>query len=172
MISGLMTSSEKAQLLRMRAHAKGYLADGRKLQQMTFATSDGGYLLQLIGFEVLLKAALRVHGTKAAETHRYRALFRSLPQEVQDRLLDKANSRFGPHANFSNLDTLLDTWSSNFVKLRYAYESYEGMSAEESARRGEDWIAAGARIEDADFQYYPLELQALTEALLEELPAA
>lgn len=167
-----MTSSEKAQLLRMRAHARGYLADASILQQMTFAASDGGYLLQLIGFEVLLKAALRVHGIQPGPTHQYRALFQTLPQAVQDRLLAHASGRFDPHANFSNLAALLDTWSSNFVKLRYAYEAYEGMSAEESVRRGADWIAAGARTEDADFQYYPLELQALAEALLDELPTA
>jgi len=30
-------------------------------------------------------------------------------------------------------------------------------------------MAAGARTEEADFRYYPMELQALTEALIEEL---
>ena len=164
-----MTSSEKAQLLRMRAHAKGYLADARILQRMTFGSSDGGYLLQLIGFEVLLKAVLRLNGTMSGASHKYRPLFHALPKHVRDRLLASAGARFGSHADFSNLDALLDAWSSNFVNLRYAYEAYEGMTAEESAKQGEDWIAAGAKTEDADFQYYPLELQALTEALQEEL---
>jgi hypothetical protein len=43
------------------------------------------------------------------------------------------------------------------------------MGPEEVAKRGTDWIAAGAKTEEADFKYYPMELQALTEALIEEL---
>jgi len=153
----------------MRDHAQGYLADASSLQQMLVAESDGAYLLQLIAFEILLKAVSRAHGRPPAPNHRYEQLFDTLPREVQVRLCAAARGRFGPHANLSDLPSLLSTWSSNFVGLRYAFEFYEGQSLEDVARRGAEWMAAGARTEEADFRYYPMELQALTEALIEEL---
>lgn len=154
---------------RMRAHAEGYLADAELLAQQASAVSDGAYLLKLIAFEVLLKAALLKNGTAPARHHKYTPLFDQLPSAARERILAAAASRFGSHTDFRCPPRLLDTWSANFVRLRYAYETYEGMTAEEISTRGEAWLADGAKVEEADFQYHPLELQALTEALLADL---
>jgi len=164
-----MDPGQQASLIRMRDHAQRYLADASFLQQRLVAESDGASLLQLIAFEILLKAVLRAHEGTPTRDHKYTQLFDGLTADIQGRVLAAARARFGPHADFSDLPRLLSTWSSNFVDLRYAYEAYDGMEQEEVAKRSAEWMAAGASIEEADFKYYPMELRALTEALIEEL---
>lgn len=164
-----MDTAQHASLIRMRDHAQRYLADASSLQQMLVAESDGASLLQLIAFEILLKAVQRAHGGTPARDHKYTQLFDGLTADVRCRVLAAARARLGPRADVSDLPRLLSTWSSNFVALRYAYEAYDGMEQEEVDKRSAEWMAAGASIEKADFKYYPMELRALTEALNEEL---
>jgi len=71
--------------------------------------------------------------------------------------------------DLSNLDELLPLYSSNFVKLRYPYERYRGMTEYEYHERGRRWAEAGSPLEEADFVYHPAELGALTHGLMVEI---
>ena len=86
------------------------------------AGSDSAYLLELLAFELLLKATLQINGVKPPTIHSYSKLFALLPSGVRSRLRDTAASRAGPEVDFSNFDDLLDTWGKNFIGLRYPYE--------------------------------------------------
>lgn len=46
----------------------------------------------------------------------------------------------------------------NLVNLRYPYEKYEGLTEKEYLALGEDWVKAGASLEEAHFRYFPEEL--------------
>jgi hypothetical protein len=88
---------------------------------------------------------------------------------VTGRLKSTAAKRMTTAAEYSQLPKLLETWGRNFTELRYPYEKYEGISADEYAARGESWIAGGAQAEKADFIYHPNELYGLTYALEQEV---
>ncbi len=133
------------------------------------AGSDSAYLLELLAFELLLKATLQISGVKPPANHSYSRLFALLPSGVQNRLRDTAISRVGPEVDFSNLGRLLDTWGRNFVSLRYPYEKYEGLTEELYRARGETWLQNGADENAADFVYYPEQLHAFTHALKTEV---
>ncbi len=129
------------------------------------AGSDSAYLLELLAFELLLKATLQIHGVKPPAIYSYSRLFGLLPPGVQRALRDTAASRVGPDVDFSKLDRLLDTWGQNFVRLRYPYEKYEGLTGEQYRARGDMWLQNGAEEDAADFVYYPEQLHAFTHAL-------
>jgi len=133
------------------------------------AGSDSAYLLELLAFELLLKATLQINGKRPPTTHAYSRLFALLPSSTQSRLRDTAAARVGPDVDFSNLDRLLDTWGQNFISLRYPYEKYEGLTEEQYRARGEAWLRNGAAEEAADFVYYPEQLHAFTHALQTEV---
>lgn len=129
--------------------------------------SDSAYLLQLIGFELLLKVVVeRARGTKV-HGHDYLLLFNQLPEENQATVLQLAGEWAGTSALIDHHECILTDLGSNFVKLRYPYEQYSALTMEEYPRVGEDWIARGASNAEAGFQYHPEELRALTLALRE-----
>ncbi len=68
-------------------------------------------------------------------------------------------------AGYSDIGALLDTYSQNFVALRYSYEAYEGLSEDEYARLGAEWLARGAQEAEARFVYHPEELYGLSFAI-------
>ena len=133
------------------------------------AGSDSAYLLELLAFELLLKATLQINGKKPPTTHAYSSLVALLPSSVQSRLRDAATTRVGPDVDFSNLGGLLDTWGQNFISLRYPYEKYEGLTEEQYRARGEEWLRNGADEKAAAFVYHPEQLHAFTHALRTEV---
>lgn len=164
-----MTNHHGANIDRMREAADAYLADAELLSSATNKSSDADHLLQLLAFEILLKAVRLVYNPEPERSHSYRVIFESLPADVQERVLERARARIGQAAGYSNVFTLLGTFEKNFVKLRYSYESYERLNEAEYAAVGATWIAGGAKTEDARFRYYPEELLGLTEALRSEI---
>ena len=154
---------------RMRALAASYVADADLLSTAANRSSHADYLLQLMAFEILLKAVCMAHGQQLRKNHSYKALFQGLPAEVQRKVLEQAGHRLGQGERYSNPVTLFDTYQRNFVALRYSYEPYEGLTAAEVRQRGESWVAAGAKTEEATFQFYPEELFGLIVALGGEL---
>jgi len=100
--------------------------------------------------------------------HNYKRLFCDLPSEQQRRIIEAAKVRMGPHADYSDMPRLLELYSRNFIRLRYPYEAYEGISEEEYLTMGVEWIKAGSPIDDAMFQYFPDELTGLLYALQQE----
>jgi hypothetical protein len=134
--------------------------------------SDSGYLLQLIGFELLLKVVVERATGKQAHGHHYLPLFNQLPEETRSALLRLAGEWAGPSALAHSHESVLEDLGSNFVKLRYPYEKYSSLTAEQYQRLGEDWVARGAANAEADFRYHPEELRALTLALRQLVDAS
>lgn len=149
----------------MREEAAKRLTAARALR-VSFDPSDSAYLLELLGFELLLKLTLETTAHKLAPTHhRYDEIFAALPVDTQTRVLQLAAQRSdlakltGRHLN------VLKDLSRNFVNLRYPYDKYSHMSEAEYAAVGDTWLAAGGDVATADFRYHPEELLALTAAL-------
>jgi HEPN domain-containing protein len=145
--------------------AKDILFDANILKQSFATKSDSAYLMTLLSFELFIKCLLQIQFGKIFKTHDYKELFHKLPDNIQQEIIDFAELQMTTMANFSNLDLLLDTWSSNFIKLRYPYESYKGLSEQEYNNLGEKWLKNGAKNEDATFDYFPNELRGLIYAL-------
>jgi hypothetical protein len=134
--------------------------------------SDGDYLLRLIAFEILLKAVGVAHGTRPKKNHSYAEFFSALPRDAQQRVLDQAQARVGKAVDYTTPEKLLKVFQRNFVALRYSYEAYDRLTADELKAREKSWLENGARIEDATFTYYPEELFGLLFALGVELERA
>lgn len=145
--------------------------DASLLSSSPAARSDSASLLRLLALEILLKATVQIHCGEPSRTHSYRELFGSLPQEVRHRVLQAAGAAAPGVADFSNLDALLETFSANFVQLRYPYEKYEGLTEAEYVELGETWLASGGATTTADFAYHPTELRCLAHALQLEVDA-
>ena len=149
--------------------ARGRLADSRFLSQSIAKQSDADHLLELLAFEILLKAIHLIHTGTPRRSHSYNQLFDALPSEVRSKLVKAAAERMSTSADYSDLPNLLSTFSRNFVNLRYPYEAYEELSAQEYAELGQSWVDRGAREEDATSVYHPDELYGLIHALEEHL---
>ncbi|OKO90743.1 hypothetical protein AC629_04015 [Bradyrhizobium sp. NAS80.1] len=134
--------------------------------------SDSAYLLRLLAFELLLKAALEKATGKSGTHHRYHDLFAQLPSTVQERLLSVASERIGPSALTSDPSGVLKDLGSNFIALRYPYEKYGHMTRSEYEQAGAAWVESGAEVASADYRYHPEELFGLTFALQQHLDAA
>ena len=156
---------ENFQLRLMYRYAKKMLYDADILQRRFDKKSDSAYLIKLLSLELLLKCLLRINFDKVNFVHHYREFFRALPEDVQQAILTIAQDRMSTSADYSNLDMLLDTWSKNFIQLRYPYELYEGLSEEQYDELGLRWAEKGWKNEDAKFVYYPDELRGIIFAL-------
>lgn len=128
--------------------------------------SDSAYLLELLAFELLLKLLFeKTTRSIAPGHHRYVEIFDSLSQAMQDEVVRLAGERVGPSQLSPNFCSVLKDLGSNFVKLRYPFESYSQMTETEYESVGAEWMANGAKEAEADFRYYPEELLGLTTAL-------
>jgi hypothetical protein len=150
---------------RMYDTARGYF---RAVRRLSSSTEDFGFsetMLSILAFEILIKAIRLIEtGESKKDGHQYYKIWRALPKTTRDDLLIYAKQRYGPKADFSELKKLLENWQELFSQGRYSYEKYDGMSKKEVRSRGEAWIAPGAETSEADFAFYPLELNALTLA--------
>jgi hypothetical protein len=149
----------------MRDEAAKRLVAARALRA-SFDASDSAYLLELLGFELLLKLTFETTCQKPAPTHhRYDEIFAALPIDTQARVLRLAAER----SHLADLAAchvnVLKDLGSNFINLRYPYEKYGHLTEEEYLAVGEAWMAAGGDVATADYRYHPEELFALTAAL-------
>jgi len=163
----------------MHDHAKRMLNEARErihdadlLSQNLSRQSDSDAFLRILGFEILLKCAVLVSGTKPARHHKYVRLWDELPPDTQVGILAAARLRMPGHADLSNLDSLLNWYQYIFEKARYHYELYEGYSLQEQRELGELWLSLGAPTEEAVVQYYPNELRCLIHGLEQFIESA
>lgn len=154
----------------MRHEASIRLADSEDLGSRAHRQSDSGYLLELLALEILLKALFRVYVGEPSNSHKYDELYGEIPGPIRARVEASAR-RARPTGNYDAVPTVLKYLGENFVKLRYPYEKYRGMSEAAYLERGEAWIAHGALSGDADYLYYPAELNGLTQGLLSQIDA-
>ena len=149
-------------LVLMHREALRRLADAKVLSDR----GDSAHLLCLIGLELLLKLIHEVTlRRKTTHGHKYELIFRDLPIEIQEEIIKRAGARIGPSALNSGALKILREWGKNFVNLRYPYEKYEGLTEKEYSALGEDWLKAGASLEEAHFRYFPEELFGMVDAL-------
>ncbi|RLW59979.1 MAG: hypothetical protein B6D75_08270 [gamma proteobacterium symbiont of Stewartia floridana] len=146
---------------RMYSEAKSRTNDADILSESIRAESDSASLLRILGFEILLKAAIFTCNLKPKNTHKYYKLWLALPGYAQKQILQKAKERMPGHTDFSDIEKLLNWYQYIFENARYFYELYEGYSLEEQHEIGEFWQEIGAPIEEADVQYFPNELECL-----------
>lgn len=157
------------QIKLMYKEAIGRLHDAEILSKNINRESDSDYLLQLLTFELLLKAVALIHTGRFKEDHNFQQLFESLPGSVRDQLMARATHWSEKSLTKRELQELLVLYSNNFVRLRYPFESYKKMNESEYLDYGKLWVELGAPVEEAEFQYYPEELYGLVKALQEEV---
>lgn len=152
-------------LQRMFDEAKARLHDANVLARSMDTASDSSVLLQILGFEILLKCAIRLSGQTPKQHHDYSKLWLALPGYAQREILQAAKACSPGHTDFSDLDKLLRWYQFVFERARYHYELYEGWTSEEMQEFGRLWAELGTPTEEAVVQYHPEELFCLNEAL-------
>ncbi len=129
-------------------------------------STNSAHLLSLLGFELLLKLVYELtNEERAPQHHKYKVLFANLPPAVRREIEAKARIRVGPSAFEFELDSILEDWTTNFVALRYPYERYSSMSEDEYKCHGANWVARGAKLEEADYRLHPEALFGMVESL-------
>lgn len=147
----------------MLEEASDRIADAGLLQQMPDRRSDSDSIIHVLGFEVLLKAALIAAGVGKQRGHDYVKLWGLLPQPAREEILGGAKDRMSGTADYSDLEAVLKDWRAVFEEARYGYELYE--SSEEMQKEAKAWLDAGAPEHGARIRYRPEELEGLTDGL-------
>lgn len=150
----------------MLRDAQDYLHDATILAESLTAGS-GASQLRVLGLEVLLKAAQCAALGTYQRHHRYRELWEELPSPVRERVLVVAADRYRGHVDLSDVGSLLDDWMFVFTKGRYFFEVNQHLSLAEQQKIGEDWLARGAPLHEAQIRFHPNELMALAEGLID-----
>lgn len=150
---------------RMYDEALRRLSDAAVLTQSLRAQSDSASLLQILGFEVLLKTAVLLTGAAPARSHSYENIWAQLPVNDRAEILNVATARMPGYADLTDVPRLLRAYRYAFEQGRYFYELYEGWSLDQQREYGKLWESIGAPIDEADVQYYPEELTCLIDGL-------
>lgn len=145
------------------------LHDAEILSQRIDRESDSDYLLELLAFELLLKALALVHCGHHHRNHNYQKIFESLPEEVRKKIVKEGARLSGSQISPNRVQFLLNVYGKNFVEMRYPFTPYQEMSEVEYLECGNLWLGSGAHTNEADFQYYPNELYGLTMAMKVEV---
>jgi hypothetical protein len=157
------------QIKLMHKEAVGRVNDANILSKNIDRETDSNYLLELLAFELLLKAVALIHTGKYNENHNYQQLFESLPGPMREKILNRSFHWSQKRIEKRELQNLLVLYKNNFIKLRYPFEAYKNMNEGEYIEYGNLWVELGAPVDEAEFQYYPEELYGLSKALQEEV---
>ena len=166
--------------------ASAYLRAGQCLRTKLEDFGPSGTVLDILAFEILLKALVLAEGKEPNFGHDYGKGWRKLDTGTCARLIEFARMRFAGDSDFRELEKLMKAWTRAFTKHRYDYEENEERSIDEIKRVSKQWFSEelknqlwdGERWnseawkksnETADFAFYPLELRGLTEAIQTEL---
>lgn len=101
------------------------------------------------------------------KTHKYYGMFCSLSRELKRRVLGRAQQVSQVFTIKDRVESLLNTYEYNFIRLRYTYQSYESFSQEEFKEYGNLYAELGFPDGEAEFEYYPEELRGLIIGLRE-----
>ncbi len=142
---------------------KGRYEDGEFLSKKR--NSDSGYLLKLLGFELLLKAALYIDKNKENITHNYKAIYHTLSRDVKAAIISEAKIISQIFDIDERIEKLLENFSDNFIRLRYPFDSYKGFTETEYREYGKLYADLGCPDHESEFEYYPEELRGLFLAL-------
>jgi predicted nucleotidyltransferase len=153
---------------RMYSEALHRINDASILARSIDAQSDSSALLEILGFEILLKAAVLLAGCprdRLDYSHRYWDLWNKLPATDRAEVVGVARARMPHHADLSDMPRLLNAWRYVFEQGRYYYELYENWTLDQQREFGEYWAEIGAPIDEAEVQYYPQERTCMIDAL-------
>lgn len=125
---------------RMLIEANKKIIDAEILAESPSAQSDAQALISIMGFEILLKCAIKISGQEPSSTHNYQKLWMALPGYAQKHVLKLAQDRMAGHTDFSDLPKVLGWFQTVYEKGRYFYEFYEGYTIEEQRELGEFWV--------------------------------
>ncbi|MGH1461115.1 MAG: hypothetical protein ACRBB6_03675 [Neptuniibacter sp.] len=137
--------------------------DGEYLD--TKRNGDSGYLLRLLGFELLLKAVLYYDKKQEDYSHNYYAVYCTLSRPLKQVLLSEAQKASQIFDIKDRIENLLKWYEYNFVRLRYPFQSYKSMSESEYQGYSDLYTELGCPDGEAEFEYYPEELRGLFLAL-------
>jgi len=140
------------------------MEDADYLRRRLDSQSNGAYLLDLLALEILLKCCVVIETGKLEHGHDYVQIFLKLNRVTREALIQTAATRMGPIADYADTYWLLALYGSNFIRMRYPYEAYGSKSEAEYLRLGPEWIERGALVEEATFDFRPLELHGLLHA--------
>jgi hypothetical protein len=149
----------------MLRDATRFMEDAERLRGDLLNESHSAYLLDLLALEILLKSCVVLETAKLERGHDYGHIFLKLCADRRNALIQSAAARMGPSADYSDTYRLLALYGANFIRMRYPYEPYGGISEAEYLRLGSEWIERGALVEDAIFDFRPIELHGLLYAL-------
>ena len=153
----------------MYNQAMSMMSDTDMLDQKSVTLSDASYLIKLLAFEILIKCVVLIDTSKYKQNHNYQELFESLSESTRKRTMIQAAHWSGKCIENDDLQKLLAIYESNFVKIRYPFESYKNMTEREYCDYSDLWIELGSPIDEADFQYFPDQLRGLIKALSEQV---
>ena len=145
-------------LIRMYNEAIARIHDADILSSSNQSTSDSSSILRVLGFEILLKCAIKLCGQSYKSHHEYSKLWKALPGHASKEILSFAKLQSPGHTDFSNLERVLDAYKNVILNA-------SGKSFKEQHDAGLEWEIKGFPINDADVRYYPEELYCLIEAL-------
>ncbi|WP_284263695.1 hypothetical protein [Roseicyclus amphidinii] len=178
---------DRREAIRRRVEsASAYLRAGQCLRTKLEDFGPSGTVLDILAFEILLKALVLAEGKEPKFSHDYYEGWLKLDTETRARLIKYASVRFAGHSDFSDPEKLMTAWNEAFTKYRYDYEVNETRSIDEIKRVSQQWFSEELKNqrwdseawdnerskksnETADFAFYPLELRGLAEAIQAEL---
>ncbi len=156
----------------MVRHAEELIHDADILASSCSNLSIADAVIRVLAFEVLLKCVIYSETTFRPGGHQYKELWEKLPEQTRTELLAASSVHFGSRTDFSNIEDKFVDWTKVFMKACYYYEYYWDATFSEQLAEGDAWEASGASIEDAKVRFWPLELKAITEAILNRLKAS
>lgn len=176
----MMDERAIAGIRRMYREACSRIADADFLARHVPPSAYGSdHLLRVLGFEVLMKAALRIFAVKyPTAKHRYLELWERMPLEGRQEILGAAVNRLGgirdPSSpsnaavnlcNSKDLERVLNHAERFFTRARYQYEYFDGFTEEEQRAVEARWLERAAPQEEADIVTYAPEIDALITGL-------
>ena len=123
-------------------------------------------LLKVLAFEIGLKATYLYHHSKlptatGGRGHDYWSIWNEIPAEAREASIDCGRDRFAGHVSLDEPEKVLKELQNCFSKGRYSYEKNLERTQEEVARVSREWLENGSLEGQADFQYFPMERDAL-----------
>lgn len=160
---------KKLKIKLMYTEAKNRLNDAEILGSSLKTKSDSQYLLELLAFEMLLKAVAFIHCKDYKRGHCYAELYKNLPIGVQKNIIERARLWAEVSLTQEKMIELLEKYEKNFIGHRYPFEKYEKMTEKDFIEYGDLWVELGALEEEAEFQNHTEELYGITKALMQEI---
>lgn len=142
--------------------ARNYEEAARCLAEKLTDFGPSSTILNVLAFEIKLKALVLAYDGNLKFSHDYAEGWKRLSDPLQERLIEDAKKRFAGHVNFTDMPTILKNTERAFHKFRYDYEINETRTPQEIEAKSADW-------DNPDYEFHPLEIEGLNEAMDLEL---